>query len=110
MIFSPMLVVSDPGPAALPFSDPNFDQDLCSATRGLTVLFLTVVRIRRVVFTLAPASLKEYETVVTVPSGLCVVVGPGRAEGSSNSGSSAQSAVLEEGRAHVSHENLMPDC
>ena len=93
-MFSPTVVVSTEGPGGWPFSRPNFGQALRAATRGLTVSSLTVLRMRRVVLTFLPASLREYETMVRVPSLLVVTVCGGSAvEVSSKSSSSAQSRL-----------------
>ena len=94
MMFSPTLVVSKLGPTAFPFSCPNFAQARRSATRGLTVSLTTVVRIRLVVFTFLPSSLKRYDITVLVPSLFVVICWGGRVVVSSKSSSSAQSARL----------------
>ncbi len=73
MMFSPTEVVSNAGPALSFAERPNFDHDLRSATRGLTVSLWTVVRMRRVVLTFLPSSLNRYVMIVFVPSLLVVI-------------------------------------
>jgi len=95
MMFSPTEVVSVAGPAVSFCESPNFAHDLRSATRGLTTSLMVVKRMRRVVFTFLPSSLKRHETMVLVPSLLVVVVVAGSSLAtSSRSSSSAQSGRL----------------
>ena len=95
MMFSPMLVVSNDGPEAFPFSSPNLGHAFRSATREFTRSLMMVVFILRVVLTFLPSSLKRKETMVLVPSLLVVICCCGSTVGSSNSSSSAQSRRLE---------------
>jgi hypothetical protein len=96
-IFSPTEVVSLAGPGASLAERPNFDHDLRSATRGLTVSLIVVKRIRRVVFTFFPSSLRRQVTIVLVPSLFVVVVlGGSSTTASSSSSSSAQSRLRAE--------------
>jgi hypothetical protein len=89
-MFSPTEVVVRSGPAGWPFSAPNFVHSRRSATLGSTYSFLIVVLILRVVLTFLPSSFSRHVTIVLVPSGLEVICCGGRADGSSNSSSSAQ--------------------
>lgn len=85
-------VVSAAGPAPSLAERPNLLQFFRSATRGLTTSLCVVNRIRRVVLTFFPSSLKRHVTIVLVPSLFVVVVCAGRASTvSSSSSSSAQS-------------------
>ena len=93
-MFSATETVSVWGPAALPFSCPNFAHDLRSATRGLTTCLMTVFLMRRVVLTFLPSSLMRYDTIVSVPSLFFVTVCWGSARSFSSS-SSAQSVRLQ---------------
>ena len=105
MMFSPTEVVSKDGPGGWPFSLPNLDHARRSATRGLTFSLTMVVRMRRVVFTLLPSSLKRYDMTVLVPSLLVVTCWGGRTDGSSNSQENVSPIRSTQGsQAHLRHQ------
>lgn len=96
MMFSPTEVVSPAGPAGSLAERPNLGHCLRWATRGLTTSRCVMRRMRRVVLTVWPLSLKRYEMTVLVPSRFWMVSSGGRAVvamGSLSSSSSAQSLV-----------------